>query len=50
MILIVSEGKSKTPTCIESINANFFKHDKMIFNSFKYQNDIIDNDYTTVCM
>ena len=37
-----SEGK--TSTCSESINANFSKYDKMIFNPFKYQNDIIDND------
>ena len=42
----VSEGKSKTPTCSESINANFSKYDKMIFNPFEYQNDIIDNDDT----
>ena len=40
----VSEGKSKTPTCSESINAIFFQYDKIIFNPFKYQNDIIDND------
>ena len=37
-----SEGK--TSTCSESINANFSKYDKMIFNPFKYQNDIIDID------
>ena len=39
-----SEGK--TSTCSESINANFSKYDKMIFNPFKYQNDIIDNNAT----
>ena len=42
----VSEGKSKTPTCSEFINVNFSKYDKTIFNPFKYQNDIIDNDNT----
>ena len=41
-----SEGKSKTPTCSESINASFSKYDKMIFNPVKYQNDIIGNDAT----
>ena len=41
---IASEGK--TSTCSESINAIFSKYDKMIFNPFKYQNDIIDNDAT----
>ena len=50
----VSEGKSKTPTCSESINANFSNYDKMTFSPFKYQNDIIDNDDTnavnSMCM